>query len=344
MSDTQTSNANTSVKRTPPAVGASIAGTGLAVPKDILTNADLEKMVDTNDEWIVQRTGIRQRHISRNGETTMSLGAAAVREALDNANLEPSDLDLLICATLTQDMICPATACRIVAELGAVPCGAMDIGVACTGFVAGMNIAANFVASGHFRHVAVVGAEQLSRIVNYEDRATCILFGDGAGAAIVSATDDTEQGCLYQSLNSNGSEWMQLYCPRDESEVPEGAAFNGALDTLQMNGREVYKFAVTTLQKTIKDALDACGLTTDDIKMIVPHQSNTRILDSARQKLKLPEEKMYVNLPRYGNTSAASVGICLHELMDQGKLQRGDIVVLVGLGGGLTWGASVWKL
>ncbi|MBI1375062.1 MAG: beta-ketoacyl-ACP synthase III [Phycisphaera sp.] len=330
--------------RTRPVLGATIVGTGLAVPSRVLSNADLEKLVDTSDEWIVQRTGIRERHISENGETTMSLGVKAVRQALDNAKLDPSDLDLLICATLTQDMICPATACRIVAELGAVPCGAMDISVACTGFVAGMNIAANFVASGQFRNVAVVGAEQLSRIVNYEDRNTCVLFGDGAGAAIVSATDNADQGCLYQSLHSDGTGWMQLYCPRSEAEVPEGGVFNGQVDTLQMNGREVYKFAVNTLQSTILDAIEGSGLSVDDIAMVIPHQSNTRILDSARVKLGLPEEKMYVNLPRYGNTSAASVGLCLHELMNEGKLKTGDVVLLVALGGGLTWGASVWRL
>ncbi|QNN24524.1 ketoacyl-ACP synthase III [Planctomycetales bacterium ZRK34] len=326
-------------------VGATISGTGLAVPSQILTNADLEKLVDTNDEWITKRTGIKERHISEEPLRTSDLAADALLRALDKAKLKPQDLDLVIVATMTPDMVCPATAAQVVAKIDAVPCGALDINVACTGFVAALNIAANFIASGMYAHIGVIGAEQLSRIVNWEDRNTCVLFGDGAGAAIVSATDDPNQGCLQQSMHSDGSKANELYVPRTEQDVPgQGAAFSGKFDTLQMNGREIYKFAVNTLQSSIHEALEECGLDLNDVKVIIPHQSNVRILESAREKLGLPEDKVYINLPRYGNTSAASVGICLHELMDAGRLQRGDLVVFIALGGGLTWATSVWKL
>ncbi|MDH3585099.1 MAG: ketoacyl-ACP synthase III [Phycisphaerae bacterium] len=327
-----------------PPAGVTILGSGMFVPDRVLTNFELEKMVDTSDQWIAQRTGIRQRHICAEGDTTASMGAAAAADALSDAGLDPADLDLLICATLTQDMICPATACQIVDRLGAVPCGAMDIAVACSGFVAGLNLAANCVASGMYRNVAVIGAELLSRIIDWEDRGTCILFGDGAAAAIVGATDDPDRRCLFQRMHSDGSRWRELYCPRSEADVPPDGVFNGKLDTLQMNGREVYKFAVTTFQNVIRDAMEATGLTPEDVKMVIPHQSNRRIIDSARQKLGLPEEKVYVNLDRYGNTSAASVGICLHELRQAGRLETGDKVIFVAFGGGLTWASSVWQL
>lgn len=330
------------MRKQPP--GVTITGTGMAVPSKVVTNADLEKIVDTSDEWITKRTGIKQRHHCADGESTSTLATDAVRQACKNAGIEPGDLDMLICATMTPDMICPGTGCQVVANLGAVPCGAMDLNLACTGFVAGLNIASSFVSSGQYKHVAVVGAERLSNIVDPNDRSTCILFGDGAGAAIVSATTDEDQGCLFQRMHSDGTRGMELYCPRSESEVPEGGVFNGTLDTLQMNGREVFKFAVTTLADAITEALDACEMSVDDIKLVVPHQSNVRIISAAAHRIDLPESKVYVNLPRYGNTSAASVGICLHECMESGTLTEGDTAVFVGLGGGLSWASSVWRL
>lgn len=324
--------------------GVTITGTGMAVPSKVVTNADLEKIVDTSDQWITQRTGIKQRHHCGEGETAGTLATDAVRQALGSAGIEPGDLDMLICATMTPDMICPGTGCQVVANLGAVPCGAMDLNLACTGFVAGLNIAAGFVTSGQYQHVAVVGAERLSGIVDPNDRSTCILFGDGAGAAIVSATTDEQQACLFQRMHSDGTRGMELYCPRGESDIPDGGVYNGVLNTLQMNGREVFKFAVTTLADAITEALDACELSIDDIKLVVPHQSNVRIISAAAHRIDLPEDKIYVNLPRYGNTSAASVGICLHEVMESGALCPGDIAVFVGLGGGLSWASSVWQL
>lgn len=331
-----------------PPAGVRISGTGIALPERIVTNDDLAKTVDTSDEWIAQRTGIRQRYLLPADQGIRQLAAAAVEQALKNANLQPTDLDLLVCATMTPEMSCPAASCRIVDMIGAAPCGAMDISMACTGFVGGLNIAANFVKSGSYRNVAIVGAEAFSKLLNWEDRRTCVLFGDAASAAIISPSDDPEQGCIYQKLQSDGSRWQVLYTPRKAEHLPgpetEGAAeFNGQFDTLHMNGREVYKFAVTTLIRSIKRAMQACDLSVDDVKIVVPHQSNARILESAREKLGLSEDKLIINIERFGNTSAASIGLCLHELTEAGRLGKGDIVIFVGLGGGLTWGTSVWR-
>ncbi|MHC4996155.1 MAG: beta-ketoacyl-ACP synthase III [Planctomycetota bacterium] len=328
----------------PTPAGVAITGTGLAVPSRVVTNHDLEKMVDTSDDWIVQRTGIRQRHVADDSQDTSDLGAEATRIALENAGLKPSDLDLVICATLTPDMAIPASACQIATKIGASPCGAFDLNVACTGFVAGLNTAFNFIKSGHYKHIAVVGAEKLSKVLNWQDRTTCILFGDGAGAAIVSATDDPNQGCLYQTMQSDASAWSELYIPSVEAQIPESAAFNGKAGTLQMHGQGVFKFAVGALQEMISDVLETCSLTPDDIKYIIPHQSNIRIITMARKKLGFSADKVYINLERYGNTSAASVGICLHEMHQKNLLQKGDTVLYLGVGGGLSWASSLWRL
>jgi len=325
--------------------GIRIAGTGLGLPDNVVTNDELAKTVDTSDEWISQRTGIRQRYVANNGTTMRSMAAMATKKALEQAGLRPSDLDMLLCATMTPEMCCPCTAAQIVADIGAVPAGASDISAACSGFVYGLNMASSLVATGHYRHIAVVGAEQMSRILDWKDRRTCVLFGDGAGAAIVSASDNEAQGCLYQSMSSDGTGGRSLYCPRDESQIPtDDEVFSGTFNTLQMNGREVYKFAVSTLQRTIEKSLDACDLKASDLAMVVAHQSNQRILESARERLGLSQDKLYINIDRFANTSAASVPICLHELLDAGRLKEGDLVLFVGLGGGLTWASSLWKL
>ena len=326
--------------------GVRISGTGMAVPPRIVSNDDLAKIIDTSDEWIRPRTGIVTRHLCDDDQLTSDLAAQAVSQAIDNAGLKPTDLDLLVCATMTPDMICPATACQVVEKIGAVPCGAMDVNLACTGLVAGLSIAANFILSGAYRHVAVVGADRLSKIVNWEDRKICILFGDAAGAVIVSASDNPRQQCLFQKLNSDGGMGKALYVPRSERDIPEGGqeGFNGKYNTLQMNGREVYKFAVHALQDCVREALEHTGLSHDDIKMVIPHQSNIRMLNSAWKKLGFPDDKIYINIDRFGNTSAASIGLCLHELTEQGRLQEGDHVIFVAQGGGLTWGASLWRL
>ncbi len=328
-------------------IGVRLAGTGMAIPDKVLTNDDLAKMVDTNDQWITQRTGIRERRVVENGRTARDLGTEAVGQALERAGLDPKELEMLFNATLTPGMCCPSTAARIVSDLGAVPAGAVDISAACSGFVYGLNMAASLIQSGQYKHIAVVGSETLSSITNWKDRGTCILFADGAGAAILSATDNPRQGCLYQAMASDGSRWAELYCPRDESDLPEegqGAAFTGAYQTLHMNGREIYKFAVVTLLREIRRAVKAVGVEIDDLAMVIPHQSNARIIESTRQKLGIAPEKMYVNIDRYGNTSAASIPICLHELVEADRIKEDDLVLFVALGGGLTWASSLWRV
>ena len=325
--------------------GARIAGTGIGLPSRVVTNADLSKIIETSDEGVIQRTGIRERRLLSPGERLGDLAKQAVLQALDNARLTPRDLDLIICATITPEMCCPSTASRLAGEIGATPAGAMDLSAACSGFVYGMNIAASLLATGQYRNIAVIGAEALSQITDWKDRRTCVLFGDGAAAAIFSASDDSNQGCLYQTMASDGGKWKLLFVPRAEHDVPaECDFFSGTLNTLQMNGREVFKFAVTTMQAMIDSTLAACGVKSSDLAMVIAHQSNQRILESVRERLNLPAEKFWLNIERYGNTSAASVPICLHEAMTAGRIKKGDLVLFVGIGGGLTWASSVWRM
>ena len=325
--------------------GVRLAGTGMALPERLVTNQDMAELVDTSDEWIAQRTGITQRYLCQEGQGTLDLAAAALRQAVANAGIKPSDLDLVICATITPEMCCPSTAARIVDLLGAVPAGAMDISVACSGFVYGVNMADSLIRTGLYRHVGVIGAEALSKITDWADRRTCVLFGDGAGAAVFSAGDDPGQGSLYHTMRSDGSGWAHLYCPRTEADLPPGdTVFSGAYNTLQMNGREIYKFAVKTLIACAREAFEACDVQAGDVAAIIPHQSNARILESAREKLGISEEQLYINIDRVANTSAASIPICLHELVESGRLKQGDLALLVALGGGLTWASNLWRL
>lgn len=325
-------------------VGVRIAGTGMALPPRTLTNDDLAQIVDTNDEWITQRTGIKTRRIVEEGVTVRHLAVEAVQKALDDAGIPASDIDMLLLGTLTSEMACPSTAARVVSELGAAPAGAMDLSAACSGFVYSLNLGASLIQTGHYRTVAVVGAETLSKITDWTDRRTCVLFGDGAGAAILTASDNPQQGCLYQAMRSEGSLWGELYVPRDESTLPDKNAFTGKYNTLQMNGREVYKFAVNTTMQMIEETLDSAGVKPEELAMVIPHQSNMRILQSAKQKLGLPDDKIWINIDRYGNTSAASVPICLQELKDAGRIKEGDLVLFFAIGGGMTWASSLWRL
>lgn len=325
--------------------GVRIAGTGMALPPRTLTNDDLAQIVDTNDEWITQRTGIKTRRVVDRDTTIQDLAREALTAALASADMPASDLDMVILGTLTPEMACPSTAARLVSDIGAHPAGALDISAACCGFVYGLNLAASLIETGQYRNVAVVGAETLSKITDWTDRRTCVLFGDGAGAAVLRASDDGEQGCLFQTMHSDGSLWGELYIPRHEAQLPDHHdAFTGAYNTLQMNGREVYRFAVNTFQNLIEEALEAAGVKAEDLAMVIPHQSNRRIIESAREKLGLPPEKVWINIDRYGNTSAASVPLCLHELNEAGKLKAGDLVLFVAIGGGMTWASSLWRL
>lgn len=325
--------------------GITITGTGISLPANCMSNDDLSKIVDTSDEWIQQRTGMKQRYVIGEGESLLSLASSATQNALNDAGLQPSDLDFLIVGSITSETTMPSTAARVVADLGAVPAGAMDLTAACSGFVYGLNLAHSLIDSGMYRNIAVVGAETLSQMVNWDDRRTCVLFGDAAGTAIVSASDQPTQRCLYQTMSSDGNGWVHLYTPNSEAYVPEGDPnFNGKVGSLQMNGREVYKFAVQKLQFTIENALEKTGVSMDELAMIVPHQSNARILESARSKLGIPDEKLYINIERYANTSAASIPLCLHEVREAGRVKPGDKVLFVGMGGGLTWASSLWQL
>lgn len=332
-------------RRTPDGVGVRIAGVGRALPEKVLTNQDLAGLVDTTDQWITQRTGIRTRYIADGDTTTRSLAADAMRDALQDASMQPGELDMVLLATMTPEMSCPSTAARVVHDIGATPAGAMDLSAACSGFVYGLNHAAALIESGHYKTVGVIGAETLSNVVNYEDRRTCILFGDAAGAAVLTADDDPGRGCLAQTMRSDGSLWGELYVPRTKADLPENhAGFTGRFNTLQMNGQEVFKFAVTTTQAIIDETLERAGVCADQLAAVIPHQSNRRILELVKKRMDLPDGKMIINIEKYGNTSAASVPLCLHEKRAAGELNEGDLVLFVAIGGGMCWTTSLWKM
>lgn len=326
--------------------GVRIAGSGSAYPDRVLTNFDLEKMVDTSDEWIVQRTGIHERRIvDPLTEGTFTLSRDALRKALDDAGMDASQLDLIILATVTGEMTCPSTSCRVAEAVGAAPAAAFDLLAACSGFVYAINVADSLIRSGRHRNVGVIGCDTLSTIVDYEERSVSILFGDTAGAVILTRDDDPSVGCRYQTMCTDGSMWQTLYIPRRSQDVPPGDEDHPVrMGKLRMHGREVYKFAVTKFRDVILEALEATGLTVDDISQFVCHQSNLRIIESAKEKLGLPDEKVHVNIDRFGNCSAGSLGLCFDQLWHCGKIRRGDTIMMVAFGGGLTWASNVWKV
>ncbi len=348
------SRAHALAARTP--IGITIIGSGSALPAGILSNADLEKMMDTSDEWIVQRTGIRTRHkIDRSkGEYTASLGAAALTKALASANIPAGELDLILCATMTPDMGCPPTASLIANSVGVPKASAFDVSGACSGFVYTLNVAHELMmGSGGYRTVAVIGADCLTPLMDYSNngRGTAILFGDAAGAVILRATDNPNQGILAQTIHGDGRGWKEIYIPHHNSDFPEGVEPEaGKLGHVQMNGAGVFKFAVGTFPGVIQETLDKAGLTAADVDMFVCHQSNARILGAARERFGLPENKLYVNIDKVGNTLAASVPLVLDECVRNGRLtlgtpgKQGQKVLFVAFGGGLTWGSSLWQL
>ena len=324
--------------------GAIVTGTGSALPEKRLTNADLSKMVDTNDEWIVQRTGIKERRIAGEGESTATLATAAARRALAAAGLEARELDLIIVATITPEMVFPSTACFVAAALGLSSTPAFDMSAACSGFIYAINTGANFIKAGQYKTVLVIGAETLSRIVDYTDRGSCILFGDGAGAVVLQRSNDPSKGLVYASLHADGNGAEVMKC-MPGSRHPIAAELIAARDQyMKIRGREVYKFAVTKFGELIADAMRAAELTKDQVKLIVPHQVNQRIIDSAMEKLEMAPEKAHVNIDRYGNTSSASIPIALDEAWRAGKIEAGDAIVFVAFGAGLTWANAVLKV
>jgi len=329
-----------------PRFGAIIRGTGSAVPARRLTNADLEKLIDTTDDWIVQRTGMRERRICGPEDSTATLATQAGKRALEAAGIGADELDLIIVATLTPELTTPSTSCLVQEALGIQKhIGCFDLNAACSGFVYAIATAAQFLQNGNFKNILVIGAETLSRIVDYTDRNTCILFGDGAGAVVLSACDDPTRGLQAFNLGANGHAWRYIQIPGGGSKYPASATtVSEKMHFLKMNGREVYKFAVTQMTHSLEQAMVSCGLTANDVKLVVPHQVNQRIIDSATEKMGFPKEKVFLNIEKYGNTSAASVPLALDEAMREKRCGQGDWIIMVGFGAGLTWAGTTFKL
>ncbi|MBI5954772.1 MAG: ketoacyl-ACP synthase III [Chloroflexi bacterium] len=320
---------------------AHITGWGMYVPEPVLTNDDIAKLVETSDEWIRERTGIRERHIARETEFPSTLGVEAAIRALKVANLAPTELDLIICTSSSPEYIFPATACIIQDQIGATKAGAFDLQAACTGFVYALNMGAQAIRSGSMKNVLVIGTEVLSRFVNWKDRNTCILFGDGAGAFVLQASDQPG-GVMSAVMHSDGSGADSLsvpaggaHSPATEATIREGKHF------IQMDGKEVFRFATRVMGRAVTESLEQIQLTTNDVQWIVPHQANYRIIESAAKHLKMPLDKFVINVDRYGNTSTASIPLATIEALQKSQIKPNDKVVFVAFGGGLTWGAMV---
>lgn len=320
---------------------AHITGWGMAIPEKKLTNKDLEKMVETSDEWIVSRTGIRERRIASTEQSTATLAVDAALRALAVANLHPGDLDLIIVSTSSPEYIFPATACLVQDQIGAKKAGAFDLLAACTGFIYGLQLAAQMIKAESITNALVIGAETLSRVVNWNDRNTCILFGDGAGAFVLQASEEPG-GLLTAVLRSDGSGGDLLTLPGGGSRHPASmqTIYDG-LHYIHMNGREVFRFATRVMSEATLETVEAARLTMNDVQLIIPHQANIRIIEAAARGLGFPMERVMVNLDRYGNTSTASIPIATCEAIEQGRLKPGDRAVFVAFGAGLTWGAAL---
>lgn len=323
---------------------SAILGTGRYLPQKILTNHDLESMVDTSDEWIVSRTGIKERRIAADDEATSDMAAKAGLKAIQAAGLKVTDIDMIIVATVTPDMAFPSTACIVQDIIDAPQAAAFDIEAACSGFLYGLSLAKAYIESNAYRHILVIGAETMSRILNWQDRNTCVLFGDGAGAAVIGRAKGDE-GILSTVLGADGKGGKYLTQPAGGSRLPASQeTVKQQAHTVNMAGSDVFKFAVRIMGNASQEAIEKAGLTIADIDIFVPHQANIRIISSSAKRLKLPLEQVKINLDRYGNISSASIPIALDEALEEGMIKKGDTVVLTGFGGGLTWGSSVVKL
>jgi 3-oxoacyl-[acyl-carrier-protein] synthase-3 len=321
---------------------ARVTGWGKYVPERVLTNSDLEKMVDTSDEWIRTRTGIRERHIAAPGETCSTMSVAAARKALAVAELQPDDVDLIIVATSTPDYLVPAVASMVQDQLGATRAAAFSLVAGCTGWVYALVTASQFIQTGAYHNALVIGAEHLSIGVDWTDRNTCVLFGDGSGAVVLEASDQPT-GVLAFELGSDGSEYDALIFPGCAgANPPSHKVIDQRLHYLKMDGRRVFKFATRVMADSVTKVVSEAGLTADDVELVVPHQANDRIIELARRRLRLPPEKMMINLDRYGNTSAASIPLALVDAVEEGRVKSGDHLVFVGFGAGLTWAAAAF--
>lgn len=315
-----------------------ILGLGAYMPERVLKNSDLEKIVDTSDEWIQTRTGIKERRIAEKGTPTSELAARAAREALAQANLKPTDLDLIILATISPDMVFPSTACIVQNKIGA-RCAAFDISAACSGFPYALTLAEGLIRSGSYKHILVIGAEVISTYINWKDRSTCVLFGDGAGAAVLGEVKDGH-GILATYLGADGSQAKLLQIPAGGSAIPTTVeSVSQGLHYVQMEGSEIFKSAVRTMSDAVVEVVKRAGLKLEDIDCLIPHQANLRILNAVTERVGIDANKVFVNLDRYGNMSAASTIVALYEAVKEGKIKKGSNVVLVAFGSGLTWAA-----
>lgn len=320
---------------------AGILGMGHAYPDGILTNADLEKIVETSDEWITTRTGIKQRHKAAENEYTSQFGTAAAKQALERAGLKPEDIDIIVCATTTPDQIMPSTGALIQAQIGATNAAAMDIFAACSGFLYGLTMVESMIKTGQIKYALVIGAEVLTKYVDYTDRGTCVIFGDGAGAAVIGPVDEGK-GILATKIKSDGRYEEQLYAPGGGTKIgtthqtiDEGQHF------FKMKGNELFKVAVRSMADISAEMLDKAGFSVDDVDLVIPHQANQRITDAVASRLGVPEEKVYSNIAEHGNTSSASIPIALDECIESGRVKEGSLVLLTAFGGGVTWGGTV---
>ncbi|MEM9281352.1 MAG: beta-ketoacyl-ACP synthase III [Verrucomicrobiota bacterium] len=333
---------NTDSPITPTLIPVRIAGTGSYLPERVMTNQELEAKVDTSDEWITTRTGIKARRIAAEGEFTSHLASAAGRRALEQAELDPADVEMIIVATITPDTLTPATACYVQQHLGSLRAVAFDVSAACSGFLYALEYARHSVGSGAFKNALIIGAEKLSAFVDWTDRNTCVLFGDGAGAAVIVPSTNGGGRILSSHLGTDGAQAELLNIPGGGSACPvttENIGQNVA--TLAMQGREVFKHAVNAMKRASIDAISEAGLTSKDIKLLIPHQANLRIIDAIVERLEISRDDVFINLDKYGNTSAAAVAIALDEAHREGRIDRGDKVLLVAFGAGLTWASAV---
>ena len=325
---------------------AAITGTGAYLPETVLTNFELEKMIDTSDEWIRQRTGIAERRIAEAHVATSDLSVHAARWAIKSAQIDPLDIEMILVATVTPDTFFPSTGCYVQKGIGAKNAAAMDISAACAGFLYGLDLADGLIKSGRYDTILVVGGEVFNKIIDWDDRSTCVLFGDGAGAAIVQATDEPK-GILASYIGSDGdyADINLLGIPAGGSRMPITAeAIDQKLDKIQMNGREVFKLGVRLMPEAAQRVLHTADVTVEDIDLLIPHQANLRIIEAVGQRLGVPREKVYVNVDKYGNTSAATVIIALDEAIREGRAKPGDLILLVTFGAGLTWGSTLLRL
>ena len=324
---------------------AVITGYGSFAPSKTMTNDDVAKLVDTSDEWITTRTGIKNRHITTDEETTAFLATEAAKIALSQAKLKARDIELIIVATITPEMVFPSTASFVQKALKAKKAWVFDLAAACSGFIYGLSIIQQFIESGRNKNALLIGAETLTKITDWTDRKSCILFGDGAGAMVIERGNNNDSGILYSTMHSDGDCWEALNCQAYGSRHPANKPLGDAKKTyMQINGRQVYQQAIRRIVETVTNCLERCNLTINDIAMMISHQMNARIIESASKRLEIPKQKVFININEYGNTSAASVPIAFDDCIRKGKIKKGDIIILVAFGAGLTWGANVIKL